>query len=98
MALALPAVPYYRKVLAALPEAILARTSLIACLVNMGLYREAIGLARVGAGYGRQIPAFHRFLATADSALKAGAPRGAVKLVAQPGDSAASYLTIGTGQ
>ena len=93
-----PAVPYYRKVLAALPEAILARTSLIACLVNMGLYREAIGLARVGAGYGRQIPAFHRFLATADSALKAGAPRGAVKLVAQPGDSAASYLTIGTGQ
>jgi hypothetical protein len=76
----------YRQLLALAPEHTNGRASLIACLVHLGEYRAALGVARVGIGYGVQAGTFRRFARIADSAAAAGAPPGSVTLPA-PSDT-----------
>jgi hypothetical protein len=91
-----PAVGLYRRVLEIHPNDIAARASQIACLLQIGLYKEAMLNARLGISFDYQRPTFVRALAMADSALKAGAPVGTVTLIVAPSDSSARYIHIGT--
>src|ERR1041385_8486545 len=91
-----PAVDLYCRALEIHPNDIASRASQIACLLQIGGYKEAMLNARLGISFDYQRPTFQRALRTADSALKAGAPPGTVKLIVAPGDSSAGYLHIGT--
>ena len=91
-----PAVDLYRRALEIHPNDIASRASQIACLLQIGGYKEAMLNARLGISFDYQRPTFQRALRLADSALKAGAPAGAVKLIVAPSDSSAGYLHIGT--
>jgi tetratricopeptide (TPR) repeat protein len=77
------AVRYYRQTLLIEYEHEAARTSLIACLLDLGLYADARAEAREGMSYASRparLKAFQRFFVVADSAQRAGAPRGTVRL------------------
>jgi hypothetical protein len=82
-----PAMELYRRALALQPSNIAARISLMACLMEHGSYREAIAHARMGISFDYRPNTFRRWLATADSALRVGAPPGTVKLTLLPVDS-----------
>ena len=89
-----PAMELYRRALQIHPNNMAARTSLVACLVHLGQYREAREVARIGIAYDWQVPTWQGFRNTADSALKVGAPPGAVRL-SLLSDTVGTYLNIG---
>lgn len=71
-----------------------ARASLVACLMQLGNYQEALDAARVGISYDWQRETWQWLRFKADSALRAGAPPGSINI--QVGDSVAAYMRIGT--
>lgn len=75
-----PAMPLYRRALEIIPARPTERASLIACLMHLGRYAEARKEARIGMTWEIDYATFARFAATADSALKTGAPPGSVGL------------------
>jgi hypothetical protein len=90
-----PAAQYYRKVIAVHPNHLAARAGLIACTLDLGLYREAALQARLALTYDWQRRAFLAALATADSAIRVNAPTGTVRLAVSASDSLAFYVTVG---
>lgn len=85
----------YRQALVIHPNNMAARASLLACLLHLGAYREALGVARIGIAYDWQRGAWQALRYTADSALRVGAKPGSVKLTLLS-DSVATYMNIGT--
>ena len=87
-----PAVELYRKSLAISTDNQPVRASLVACLLNLGKYQEALQETAIGLASGEE-PATWRWLRqAADSALKAGAPAGSVHLT-PPSDSTNALKT-----
>jgi hypothetical protein len=93
-----PAVQFYEKLVVLEPDGGGARAALVACLVNLGGYREAMFHARMGISFGWGRDRFQRALATADSALRASAPPGSVRLAASASDPVGTFMTIGGKQ
>jgi tetratricopeptide (TPR) repeat protein len=89
-----PALELYRKSLQIHPNNMAARASLVACLMQLGNYQEALDAARVGISYDWQRETWQWLRFKADSALRAGAPPGSINI--QVGDSVAAYMRIGT--
>jgi protein O-mannosyl-transferase len=90
-----PAADLYRKITGIHPSDLLGRAALIACLLDLGRYREAMFQARMAISYSWELPAFQAALATADSALRVNAPPGTVR-VKPPGLSGLGpYFVIG---
>ena len=75
-----PAAALYRKALEVYPSFLAAQAGLIACALDLGLYREAAHNARLAISMDWERPAFQIALAVADSALRVGAPPGTVRL------------------
>jgi hypothetical protein len=90
-----PAAELYRTSLRIRPNNMAVRASLIACLVHMGAYREALALARVGVAYDWQLPTWQAIRHTVDSALQVNAAPGTVTLTILS-DSVGTYMNIGT--
>ena len=91
-----PAARIYRDVLDVSPGYGSIRMALIACLLDLGSYREAKFHARMGASFEWFLPVFQWTLAKADSAERAGAPPGSVRVLVNPGDSVSTYLKVGS--
>ena len=89
-----PAAELYRHSLVIHPNNMAARASLVACLMQLGLYQEAKATARVGISYDWQRETWQWLRDKADSAWRVGAPPGSINI--QVGDSVASYMRIGT--
>jgi hypothetical protein len=90
-----PAAEHYRIIVEVEPRHVAARAALIACLLDIGGYREAMLHARIGISYEWRMEAFRQALVTADSALSVSAPRGTVRLKLPPADSARAFVTVG---
>jgi hypothetical protein len=75
-----PAVDLYRKSLAISTNNQPVRASLVACLINLGMYQEARREIAIGRASGEEPAIWHVLGETADSALKAGAAVGSVHL------------------
>jgi tetratricopeptide (TPR) repeat protein len=90
-----PAASYYRKALEVYPSFMAAQAGLIACALDLGLYREAALNARLAISTDFERPAFQIALATADSALRVGAPPGTVRLNIPKKYVMAEVLTVG---
>jgi Flp pilus assembly protein TadD len=74
---------FYRETLLIEPEQEAARTSLIACLLHLGRYDDARAEAREGMSYASRparFKVFSRLMHVADSAGRAGAAPGTVRL------------------
>ena len=94
-----PAAKLYREIVRTQPYHSAARLALGACLVNLGLYREAMFHARMGISFEWERAAFQGILRTADSALRVSAPPGTVRVPVVVVDSnAAEYLRVGAGK
>jgi hypothetical protein len=91
-----PAAQHYRTVVEIEPRHVTARAGLIACLLDLGRYREAMFHARFATSLGWQVPTFQQALRTADSALKVSAPPGTVRLILPATDTVRSHMTIGS--
>jgi tetratricopeptide (TPR) repeat protein len=91
-----PAAVQYRKVLQVQQNNIGARASLIACLLDLGLYREALLQARLGISYDWERPAFQMALATAEYASRTAAPPGTVRLTVPASSKLGAAIVIGT--
>ncbi len=91
-----PAAALYRKALQVYPTFVEAQAGLIACALDLGLYREAALNARLAISMDWQRPAFQIALATADSALRTGAPPGTVRLTIPTSYVMAEVLTVGS--
>lgn len=79
-----PAVRYYRQTLLIEPEQEAARTSLIACLLNLGRYGDARAEAREGMAYATRparLRVFQKLVRVSDSAQRVNAPAGSVRLI-----------------
>jgi hypothetical protein len=92
-----PAVPLYRRSLELWPINDGARASLVACLLHLGRYREALVESRIGRSYGEAEDAWRTLRNLADSALAAGAPAGSVK-VSMASDSLDAFANIGASK
>jgi hypothetical protein len=90
-----PAAEVYRKVISIHPSALMDRAALIACLLDLGRYREAIFQARMAISYSWEQPAFQAALATADSALRVKAPPGTVRVKPPAKSGLGPYFVIG---
>ncbi len=90
-----PAAELYRQALEVHPNFLNIRASLIACLLHIGAYREARSLAHIGVSYGLQTESWARIRATADSALRVGAPPGSVA-IDLPSDSVSRHMGVGS--
>ena len=90
-----PAAELYRKVTVIHPADLLGRAALIACLLDLGSYREAIFQARMAISYSWELPAFQTALATADSALRVNAPPGTVRVKLTGKTGLGPYFVIG---
>jgi hypothetical protein len=90
-----PAAALYRRVLEVRPENSATRAGLIACLLDLGAYREAMYHARMGISFDWHRPVFQRALATAESAQRVSAAPGSVRMIVAPGDTVGALLTIG---
>ncbi len=75
-----PALPLYREGLAQHPNFIGWRASMVSCLLALGKYREARNSALIGISYEYQADSWRQIKATAESALRVGAPPGTVKI------------------
>jgi hypothetical protein len=85
----------YRKSLAIAPKVQPVRASLVACLINLGKYREALQETAIGLASGEEPGTWRWLRAAADSALKAGAPPGSVHLT-PPSDTTNALKTGAT--
>jgi tetratricopeptide (TPR) repeat protein len=90
-----PAAALYRKALQVYPSFLAAQAGLIACALDLGLYREAALNARLAISMDWERPAFQIALAVADSALRAGAPPGTVRLRIPDKYVMSEVLTVG---
>jgi hypothetical protein len=90
-----PAVDLYRKALRVRPGNMPSLVPLIACLLDLGRYREAAGQARIAIAHAWRQPVFQQILATADSSLRVQAPPGTVRVTVAEKDELYRYLTIG---
>ena len=90
-----PAVVQYKKVVDVHANHGMARAALAACLIDLGRYREAKHHARLGIAMGWQRSAFQQALRTADSAERASAPPGTVRINVTSADSVKVYMRIG---
>jgi hypothetical protein len=90
-----PAAALYRKALEVYPSFLAAQAGLIACALDLGLYREAALNARLAISMDWERPAFQIALAVADSALRTGAPPGTVRLHIPDKYLMADVLTVG---
>jgi protein O-mannosyl-transferase len=90
-----PAAALYRKALEVYPSFLAAHAGLIACALDLGLYREAALNARLAISIDWERPAFQMALATADSALRVAAPPGTVRLKIPAKYVMAEVLTVG---
>jgi hypothetical protein len=91
-----PAARIYRDVLKVKPDYGSTRMALVACLLDLGRYREAKFHARMGASFGWSQSVFQWSLAKADSAERVGAPPGTIRVLMNPGDTVSTYLKIGS--
>jgi hypothetical protein len=91
-----PAAALYRKALEVYPSFLAAQAGLIACALDLGLYREAAHNARLAISIDWERPAFQIALATADSALRVAAPPGTVRLKIPAKYVMGEVLTVGT--
>lgn len=91
-----PAATHYRIIVEVEPRHVAARAALIACLLDIGRYREAMLHARIGISHEWRVEAFQQALVTADSAFRVSAPPGTVRLKLPPADSARAFVTVGT--
>jgi hypothetical protein len=89
-----PAAAHYRTIVEAQSNHAGAHAALLACLLDLGRYREARHHARIGIALGWQRAAFRQALATADSAERVAAAPGTVR-VKVPSDSISVYLRVG---
>jgi protein O-mannosyl-transferase len=89
-----PAAELYRQALRIRPNNMAARASLLACLFQLGGYREALAVARIGVAYDWQLKSWQALRFSADSAWRVGAPAGSVK-VTLVSDSVGAYMNIG---
>ena len=78
-----PAAELYRKSLGVNPAGDEVRASLVACLIELGNYPEALREIPIGLSYGGETRTWLRLQQAADSALKAGAPPGSIRLTEQ---------------
>jgi len=90
-----PAADLYRKALQIRPGAMPGLAPLIACLLDLGRYREAAAQTRIAIAYAWRQPFFQQLLATADSAQRVQAPPGTVKVNIPEKDELYRYVTIG---
>ncbi len=90
-----PAVELYRKSLAIAPGVQPVRASLVACLLNLGKYQEALRETAIGLASGEEAKTWRWLQQAADSALKAGTPPGSVHLT-PPSDTTNSLKTGAT--
>ncbi|HWA41385.1 MAG TPA: hypothetical protein VG712_07235, partial [Gemmatimonadales bacterium] len=92
--LCVPAIPLYQQAITLEPIDQYSRLALVACLLDAGRYAEAVTFADQGiAGPGRGLQeAFRAARATADSAARADAAPGSVRLAPFAG----GFTTIGT--
>jgi hypothetical protein len=90
-----PAAALYRKALEVYPSFLAAQAGLIACALDLGLYREAALNARLAISMDWERPAFQIALAVADSALRVGAPPGTVRLRIPDKYVMGDVLTVG---
>jgi hypothetical protein len=90
-----PAAELYRKVTEMHPRDLLGRAALIACLLDLGRYREAMFQARMAMSYNFELPAYQAALATADSALRVQAPPGTVRVRLPDKSGLGPYFIIG---
>jgi tetratricopeptide (TPR) repeat protein len=90
-----PAAALYRKALQVYPSFLAAQAGLIACALDLGLYREAAHNARLAISTDFERPAFQMALATADSALRVAAPPGTVRLRIPSQYVMGEVLTVG---
>lgn len=84
------AVANYREALRIEPQVESARTSVIACFLNMGRYADAAAEAREGMTYATRparLKLFQRLFVIADSAKTAKAPAGTVRITVAPQDT-----------
>ena len=72
-----------------------ARAGLIACLLDLGDYANAVFQARMAVSFEWERPAFQLARATADSALRAKAPPGTVRLAISDKFTIAPYMIVG---
>ncbi len=89
-----PADALYRKSLEIHPNNMAARASLVACLMHLGQYREALAESRLGVSYDWQRSTWQWLRDKADSALRFGVPPGSINI--QVTDSVQTYMNIGT--
>jgi len=90
-----PAIDLYKAVLQVSPDHMLARASLIACLLDQGAYRQAGFHARLGISHDWEPAVFTMALATADSAERVAAPRGTVRVAVPPTFNLRKAMIIG---
>ena len=92
-----PAAALYRKALEEVyPSFLAAQAGLIACALDLGLYREAALNARLAISMDWERPAFQIALAVADSALRTNAPPGTVRLKIPAKYHMAEVLSVGS--
>jgi tetratricopeptide (TPR) repeat protein len=84
----------YRKVIEVHPQHLPARASLIACLLDLGYYQQAVFHARMGVTFDWERPVFQMALVTADSALRVGAPPGTVRVAVPTGLHTRGHMMI----
>jgi len=89
-----PADELYRKSLLIHPNNMAARASLVACLMHLGEYREALAESRLGVSYDWQRATWQWLRDKADSALRFHVPPGSINI--RVTDSVQSYMSIGT--
>jgi hypothetical protein len=82
-----PAIELYQGLLSLNPLHTAGRGSLVACLIHVGRYREAAGMARVGEELGISAEIFARYAVIADSAAAVSAIPGTVSLPPPPEDT-----------
>jgi hypothetical protein len=86
------AAAHYRTAVEVEPRHMPARAGLIACLLDLGRYREAMLHARMGISFGWMPSAFQQALRTADSALRVSAPAGTVRVKVPRSDISSSFI------
>lgn len=90
-----PAIDLYKSVLRVRSDNMLARASLIACLLDQGAYRQAGFHARLGISHNWEPSVFQLALAAADSAERAAAPPGTVRVAVPPMFTLRKAMLIG---
>jgi hypothetical protein len=89
-----PAAEHYRIVVRVEPRHVAARAALIACLFDLGHYREAMFHARIGKTYGWELSALQQMIETADSALRVKAPPGTIRIELPKADSSKASAPV----